>query len=657
MFARGAAHLLEPLAGLGADVVSLDWRVGSRAAAAEQIGQRVSLQGNLDPTALFAPLPEIARETARARPRGPQGARSHREPRPRRAAAHADRRGRDASCGRSKNRRRDARAHGGGRARASPDSPARRSSSRAASTTCSCSRPRRAPAARPRRRPRRRTRSSVARTRCAGTTALAQLAESRGLVARRRAPREARARRRTARIVELPPPLRALLSGSLLPLARHRGAARRAAAPGARGTEVGARARRRALRRDRRRALRGSAHARDLRNLGREGRLRVGVSGSRRRARARGRPRRRARAAAARARRAARAMPRHAAVSSRRRSVSAGCASGSRSRLGERAAPVDARAARARTTRARSSSSSGGDARDEAHVSASSCSRSRDPPPRACSSCRRPRALLARYRSVPQVLVDASRSTSPRAPSAGTGLGFLVPPRERLPLLGCLFPSNLFDGRAPRGSLLLSVFAAPALHASSDAELARALAPVLKHLLGAARDPDAARRRALPGGHSALRRRAPRAHARAARATRSRARSDPVRCRLRRRRVRRGRESGIAAARLAATPRAERTQRRPTQPRASAAERPQARLATLPADLHLPLAPRARGLHVEAHVHVDAPLQRPCMRSPTVHSPSSPLIVSSRPGAGPSSRDRARPRRCACPASGESRTR
>jgi len=52
-----------------------------------------------------------------------------------------------------------------------------------------------------------------------------------------------------------------------------------------------------------------------------------------------------------------------------------------------------------------------------------------------------------------------------------------------------LFPTNLFDGRAPRGSLLLSVFAAHALREATDAELAREIAPVLGRLLGSAREP------------------------------------------------------------------------------------------------------------------------------------------------------------------------
>ena len=54
LFARGAAHLLEDLATIGTDVVSVDWRV-DLADAALRIGQQVSLQGNLDPAALQAP--------------------------------------------------------------------------------------------------------------------------------------------------------------------------------------------------------------------------------------------------------------------------------------------------------------------------------------------------------------------------------------------------------------------------------------------------------------------------------------------------------------------------------------------------------------------------------------------------------------------------
>jgi len=97
-------------------------------------------------------------------------------------------------------------------------------------------------------------------------------------------------------------------------------------------------------------------------------------------------------------------------------------------------------------------------------------------------------ALLDAYRFVPQTLV-AFALEEPACAARWTGLGFLVPPRECLPLIGCLFPSNLFEGRAPHGALLLAVFAARSLVEASDAALARELAPVLKRLLGAAREP------------------------------------------------------------------------------------------------------------------------------------------------------------------------
>jgi oxygen-dependent protoporphyrinogen oxidase len=98
-------------------------------------------------------------------------------------------------------------------------------------------------------------------------------------------------------------------------------------------------------------------------------------------------------------------------------------------------------------------------------------------------------APLAGFGSTPQTLVHFGLDDRACA-ERWTELGFLVPTRERLPLLGCLFPSNLFAGRAPAGALLLSVFAGPELQAASDGELARALGPVLERLLCAAREPE-----------------------------------------------------------------------------------------------------------------------------------------------------------------------
>ena len=63
VYARAATHLVDELAALGTEVISLDWRVDLGEVAA-RLGQRVSLQGNLDPAALMAPPAEIARRTA-----------------------------------------------------------------------------------------------------------------------------------------------------------------------------------------------------------------------------------------------------------------------------------------------------------------------------------------------------------------------------------------------------------------------------------------------------------------------------------------------------------------------------------------------------------------------------------------------------------------
>lgn len=62
-FARGTPHLLPFLPRTGAGVWSVDWRVSLARVRAENPG--VPLQGNLDPTLLFAPRETLVRETRR----------------------------------------------------------------------------------------------------------------------------------------------------------------------------------------------------------------------------------------------------------------------------------------------------------------------------------------------------------------------------------------------------------------------------------------------------------------------------------------------------------------------------------------------------------------------------------------------------------------
>ena len=63
-FANDGATLLDAAARLGADALGVDWRNPlDRARAA--VGAEVTLQGNLDPTALFGPLPFIERNVER----------------------------------------------------------------------------------------------------------------------------------------------------------------------------------------------------------------------------------------------------------------------------------------------------------------------------------------------------------------------------------------------------------------------------------------------------------------------------------------------------------------------------------------------------------------------------------------------------------------
>jgi len=63
VFTKGGGAWLEAIAASGCDCVGLDWTV-DLGAARRRIGERVALQGNLDPMALFAPADAIRSEVA-----------------------------------------------------------------------------------------------------------------------------------------------------------------------------------------------------------------------------------------------------------------------------------------------------------------------------------------------------------------------------------------------------------------------------------------------------------------------------------------------------------------------------------------------------------------------------------------------------------------
>ena len=63
LFTKGGGGWLEAMAASGCDALGLDWTTDARAAR-KSVGARVALQGNLDPSALFAP-PDRVREEVR----------------------------------------------------------------------------------------------------------------------------------------------------------------------------------------------------------------------------------------------------------------------------------------------------------------------------------------------------------------------------------------------------------------------------------------------------------------------------------------------------------------------------------------------------------------------------------------------------------------
>ncbi|MBY5992152.1 uroporphyrinogen decarboxylase [Ferrimonas balearica] len=64
LFTKGGGQWLEDIAATGCDAVGLDWTVDVKDARA-RVGDKVALQGNMDPSMLYAPVPRIEEEVER----------------------------------------------------------------------------------------------------------------------------------------------------------------------------------------------------------------------------------------------------------------------------------------------------------------------------------------------------------------------------------------------------------------------------------------------------------------------------------------------------------------------------------------------------------------------------------------------------------------
>jgi oxygen-dependent protoporphyrinogen oxidase len=97
-------------------------------------------------------------------------------------------------------------------------------------------------------------------------------------------------------------------------------------------------------------------------------------------------------------------------------------------------------------------------------------------------------AALAGVEYAPIAIVASAYRRSDVAHSLA-GFGFLVPKREHHHILGCLFSSSMFDGRAPEGSVLLTAFAGgrrnPEIASATDVEVATMVRAELAARLGA----------------------------------------------------------------------------------------------------------------------------------------------------------------------------